>query len=83
MKLAFVTLCAAFLTVSIGGVARTARAADPTTADCLAASESALKSGNEHKLRAERSQLLVCAAASCPADLRKECASRVSAARNG
>jgi hypothetical protein len=51
--------------------------ADPTTADCLAASESSLKSGNEHKLRAERSQLLVCAAASCPADIRRECVRRV------
>jgi hypothetical protein len=54
-----------------------AHAEDPTTADCLAASEAALKSGNDHKLRAERSQLLVCAAASCPSDIRKECASRV------
>ncbi len=54
-----------------------ARAADPTTADCLSASDASLKSGNAHKLRAERSQLLVCAAASCPADIRKECMSRV------
>jgi hypothetical protein len=55
-----------------------ARAADPTTADCLAASDASLKLGNEHKLRADRSQLLVCAAASCPADIRKECVSRVA-----
>ncbi len=55
-----------------------APAADPTTADCLAASEASLKSGNDHKLRAERSQLLVCAATSCPADIRKECARRVA-----
>ena len=54
-----------------------ARAADPTNADCLAASEASLKSGNEHKLRAERSQLLVCAAPNCPADIRKECSRRV------
>jgi hypothetical protein len=54
-----------------------ARAADPTTADCLAASDASLKSGNEHKLRLERSQLLVCAAPSCPADIRKECIRRV------
>ena len=54
-----------------------ALAADPTTADCLAASDASLKSGNEHKLRAERSQLLVCAAPSCPADIRKDCVSRV------
>jgi hypothetical protein len=50
---------------------------DPTTADCLAASDSSLKSGNQHKLRAERSQLLVCAASTCPSDIRKDCASRV------
>jgi hypothetical protein len=55
----------------------TAHAADPTTADCLAASDASLKAGNEHKLRAERGQLLVCAAASCPADIRKDCMSRV------
>jgi hypothetical protein len=54
-----------------------ARAGDPTTADCLAASDASLDSGNHHKLRAERSQLLVCAAASCPADIRKECIHRV------
>jgi hypothetical protein len=77
MKLRFVTSCAALLAVSVGGAARTAHAADPTTADCLGASEAALKLGNDHKVRAERSQLLVCASASCPADIRKECASRV------
>lgn len=52
-------------------------ATDPTTADCLGASDASLKLGNEHKLRAERSQLLVCAAPSCPADIRKECLRRV------
>jgi hypothetical protein len=57
-----------------GGVAR---ATDPTTAECLAASEASLKYGNQHKPRAERSQLLVCAAASCPSDIRKECVRRV------
>jgi len=54
-----------------------AQAADPTTADCLGASDASLKLGNQHKLRAERAQLLVCAATSCPADIRKECVSRV------
>jgi hypothetical protein len=54
-----------------------ARAADPTTADCLAASDASLKAGNQHKLRAERAQLLVCAAPSCPADIRRDCVSRV------
>jgi hypothetical protein len=77
MRRQFGVPCAALLAVSVGGVARTAQAADPSTADCLAATEAALKSGNDHKLRAERSQLLVCAAASCPADIRKECGRRV------
>jgi hypothetical protein len=48
-------------------------AADPTTADCLAASEASLKAGNEHHLRADRSQLLVCSSTNCPADIRLEC----------
>ncbi|HEX8795218.1 MAG TPA: hypothetical protein VF765_29925 [Polyangiaceae bacterium] len=52
-------------------------AADPTTADCLDASDASLQVANQHKLRAERSQLLVCAATSCPADIRKECLRRV------
>jgi len=54
-----------------------ARAANPTTADCIAASDASLTAGNEHKLRAERSQLLACAALGCPSDVRKECMRRV------
>jgi hypothetical protein len=54
-----------------------AQAADPTTADCLAASEASLEAGNAHRLRYERAELLVCASASCPADIRRECVSRV------
>jgi len=54
-----------------------ALAVDPTTADCLGASDAAIRLNNEHKLRAARAQLLVCAAESCPVDIRKECASRV------
>jgi hypothetical protein len=54
-----------------------ALAASPTTAECLSASEAAIALGNEHKLRASRSSLLICASASCPADIRKECLSGV------
>jgi hypothetical protein len=43
----------------------------------LGGSEASLKAGNEHRLRAERAQLLVCADSSCPADIRKECVRRV------
>jgi hypothetical protein len=53
----------------------TALAAGPTTSECLAASHASLQLGHDHKLRAERSQLLVCAAPSCPADIRKDCLS--------
>jgi hypothetical protein len=54
-----------------------ARAADPTTGDCLTASETAIKLRSDHKLRAAREQFLVCSNASCPADVRSECAHRV------
>jgi hypothetical protein len=74
MRSRIVTSCAVMALVA--AVAPVARAADPTTADCLAASDASLKAGNDHKARAERAQLLVCAAASCPADIRKECARR-------
>lgn len=54
-----------------------ARAADPTTAECLAASEASLSLRRHHKLRQAHEQLLVCAAPSCPADVRDECLRRV------
>lgn len=54
-----------------------AHAGDPTNADCVAANEAALKAGNEHRLRADRNQLLVCASATCPTDIRMECVRRV------
>ena len=57
--------------------AREASAADPTTIDCLSATEGSLKLRSEHKLRSARAQLLVCASPSCPADIRTECARRV------
>jgi hypothetical protein len=43
----------------------------------MTASNASLKLGEEHKLRAERSQLLVCAHAACPSEIRKECLARV------
>jgi hypothetical protein len=61
----------------VAALARPARAADPTTAQCLAASESSLTLRNQHKLRDARAQLLICSAASCPADVRNECTRRV------
>jgi hypothetical protein len=67
-------LLAAAATITLAGAPR---AADPTTGDCLAASEKSLTLRNQHKLRAARAQLLICASRSCPADIRKECTRRV------
>jgi hypothetical protein len=64
-------LFAALATTSEG------RAADPGAAECLAANESSIKLRTQHELRAARTQLLVCAAATCPVDIRAECARRV------
>ena len=55
-----------------------ARAADPTTDECLTASDASLKSEDERLLRAERAQLVVCSAASCPGDVRAECVRRAA-----
>jgi hypothetical protein len=54
-----------------------ARAGDPTTMDCLSASEKSIALRAEHKLRSARAQVLVCASTNCPTDIRKECARRV------
>lgn len=54
------------------------RAADrPTTEDCIEASDASIQASIAHKLRAARAHFLVCAASSCPADIRKECIRRV------
>jgi hypothetical protein len=63
--------------------AQSARAADPTTADCMQAAESSIQLRAQHKLRAARAQLLVCVAASCPADVRAECLRRVDKVNAG
>jgi hypothetical protein len=65
------------LFLAAAALARPLHAADPTTVDCLSASEASLKLRGEHKLREARGQLLVCASASCPADVRNECVRRV------
>ena len=58
-------------------VACPCRAAEPTVQECLSANESAISLRKGRKLRAAREQLLTCAAASCPADIRNECVRRV------
>jgi hypothetical protein len=52
-------------------------AAGPKTAECLSAADKSLSLRNQHKLRDARTQLLICADASCPADIRKECIKRI------
>jgi hypothetical protein len=59
------------------GTGKRVNAADPTTAECLAANDKSIALRNEHKLLAARTQLLVCAAASCPGEVRKECLRRI------
>jgi hypothetical protein len=54
-----------------------ATAADPTTAECLSANDKSISLRNEHKLLSARAQSLVCAASTCPADIRKECVRRI------
>jgi hypothetical protein len=68
-------LIGACLTVSLK---RPAHAAAPTTAECLAASETSLTLRNHHKLREARARLLICSDTACPDDIRDECVRRVA-----
>jgi hypothetical protein len=54
-----------------------AHAADPSTGECLGATESSLTLRHQHKLREARAKALVCSAPSCPSDIREECVRRV------
>lgn len=70
---------------AVGGLLlpTTAGAGSPTNAACIGANNSAIDLRNDHKLRAALAQLVVCAAATCRSDVRKECsrqADEVSAA---
>ena len=51
-------------------------------AGCIAANESAVELERGHKLRAARAQLMICAASTCPADIRNECTRRVTSVSN-
>jgi len=67
-------LIASLLTLSLLALPRgNAAAANPTVAECLAASDASASLARAHRLRAERAQLTVCASASCPTDIRKDC----------
>ncbi|MBN2196339.1 MAG: hypothetical protein JW751_26230 [Polyangiaceae bacterium] len=63
----------ATLTVTMSGLA-----AEPTAAECISAHERATKLQGERKLRSAREQYVVCASASCPSEVRDECAQAVA-----
>ena len=71
------TVCALVITTLLSLPER-AGAADPTTADCLSANEQSITLLHAVQLRAARAQMLVCAAPSCPVDVRVECSRRIS-----
>ena len=49
------------------------RAAEPTVAECLSASDRATALKNEGRYLASRKSLLTCVAASCPSVVRRDC----------
>lgn len=59
------------------GTAAPVSAADPTIAECLAANDKSISLRGDHKLLAARKELLVCAASTCPGEVRKECMRRI------
>jgi hypothetical protein len=61
------------IAAAVSLLAPVAHAADPTTADCLSASNTSIKLRRDHSLREARQQLLVCAAQTCPSDISAEC----------
>jgi hypothetical protein len=60
--------------LSLTAKGRVAHAANPTTKECLAASDASMQTSTP---RAERAQLVVCASRACPTDIRQECAARL------
>jgi hypothetical protein len=54
-------------------VAPASRAGDPTMADCIRANEASISLRQSDQLREAREQLLVCAARTCPGQVRAEC----------
>jgi hypothetical protein len=60
--------------LAVSGVAL----ADPTARECATASEDALGLRKQEKLKDAKDRLLVCSAATCPAEVRDECARRMT-----
>jgi hypothetical protein len=66
-----------FVSAALLAIEKPVSAADPTIGECLTANDKSIALRNEHKLLAARKELLVCAASTCPAEVRKECMRRV------
>jgi hypothetical protein len=64
----------AFGLVSVLAMAADSRAANPTTAQCLAASDATF---HTNTLLGEREQLTICASRACPKEIRDECKGRL------
>jgi hypothetical protein len=62
---------------ALSAISHPAHAAEPSIQECLTASNTSVKLRTAHKLGLARSQLLVCVAASCPAEVRAECSLRM------
>jgi hypothetical protein len=71
------TLYAAALIGAVGVFSPPAHAENPSIGECLSATEAATKLKSQHKLKASRAQLLVCSSASCPGEIRQECAKKI------
>ena len=76
-RLPRVTSLFVFVSAALFAIDKPVSAADPTIAECLTANDKSISLRNEHKLLAARKELLVCAASTCPAEVRKECMRRI------
>jgi hypothetical protein len=66
-------LAATLMTSAIVLVAPASRASEPTLADCIRANEASIGLRDSEHLREAREQLLVCAARTCPDEVRTQC----------
>jgi hypothetical protein len=71
----FLVMAAVSLLIS---AARPAQAEDQTMSECLSANERSIHLRGDHKLRQARDEALVCAASSCPAEVRDTCQNRIA-----
>jgi hypothetical protein len=68
-----IRIAAILMTPAIVLVAPASLAGDPTVADCIRANEMSISLRSNDHLREAREQLLVCAARSCPCEIRAQC----------